>query len=131
MSSSLSMVGFMKRPLVRLRGRRWDSSTGVVHGQRMAVYPNPPPNGRECFSDAGRGLDGESVGSKCLDSMVKKASDGSQDGLADVFGSSGTQRRQHARLSRFKYWRVVRVDQAPGGPCARVAILQRAMTNSS
>ena len=94
-------------------------------------HPNPPPSGREGFSDAGRGLEGESVGGQCLDSMVKEASDGSQDGLADVFGSCGTQHRQRARLSRFKYWRVVRVDQAPGGPCARAAILRRAMTNSS
>ena len=36
-------------------------------------HPNPPRNGGEGFSDAGRGLDGESVGGQCLDSMVKEA----------------------------------------------------------
>ena len=120
---------------VYMRMNRW-SKNGVLdrvfeYLQREQIVPNPPPSGREGFSDAGRGLEGESVGGQCLDSMVKEASDGSQDGLADVFGSCGTQHRQRARLSRFKYWRVVRVDQAPGGPCARAAILRRAMTNSS
>ena len=74
---------------------------------------------------------GSQLEAKCLASMVKEASDGSQDGLADVFGSSRTQRRQRARLSRFKYWRVVRVDQAMGGAFARASILRRALTSNS
>ena len=37
------------------------------------LVPNPPPNGGEGFSNTGRGLDGESVGGQCLDSMVKEA----------------------------------------------------------
>ena len=41
--------------------------------QGRADNPNPPPNGGEGFSDAGRGLDGESVGGQCLDLMVKEA----------------------------------------------------------
>ena len=94
-------------------------------------HANPPPNGREGLSDAGRGLNGESVGGQCLDSMVKEARDGSQGGQSPDFGSRGTQRRQRARLSRLKYWRVVRVDQALGGAFARATILRRALTNSS
>ena len=39
----------------------------------LALTPNPPPNGGEGFGDACRGLDGESVGGQCLDSMVKEA----------------------------------------------------------
>ena len=47
--------------------------TPVSYLRRLCYDPNPPPNGREGFSDAGRGLDGESVGGQCLDSMVKEA----------------------------------------------------------
>ena len=48
--------------------------------------------------------------------------------ISAVVGHSAAQR---PRLSRFEYWRVVRVDQALGGAFARASILRCALTNRS
>ena len=48
-------------------------ASALAGGDCIDDAENPPPNGGEGFSNTGRGLDGESVGGQCLDSMVKEA----------------------------------------------------------
>ena len=55
--------------------KTWRKAQLLAVGTILAPHKRTvtPRNGGEGFSDAGRGLDGESVGGQCLDSMVKEA----------------------------------------------------------
>ena len=68
---------------------------------------------------------------KCLFWWTGEAETSQGASLRVSFGDCDTQHSQRSRLSRFKGWRVVRVDQAAGGPCARAASLRRALTSNS
>ena len=65
--------GFMGRPLDAGPLNNDNYFCRRVASSKLLPNPNPPPNGGEGFGDACRGLDGESVGGQCLDSMVKEA----------------------------------------------------------